>query len=214
MTQILEKRVTGLEDTLQEFIRESNRNFIRVSNSIIDLKLEMSDFKQEMSDFKDENRKTIAKMQEDQKNMNMQWGNLANKMGTMVEDLVFPNIAMLAEKYFDCPREPLDIMIRRYRKHSTKDKRKEFDMIAIYKDKVILNETKVSVRKDRIDEFVDSLPEFTEYFPEYAGLMIIPVMASLRISDNMVQYATEKKVYVMGMSGGYMDIYNPGLIIG
>ena len=34
--------------------------------------------------------------------MNQRWGNLVNKMGTLVEDIVAPSIRRLAREVFDC----------------------------------------------------------------------------------------------------------------
>ncbi|MDZ7260901.1 MAG: hypothetical protein ONB05_02115 [candidate division KSB1 bacterium] len=60
--------------------------------------------------------------------MNKQWGELANKMGTLVEDLVYPSFQRIFHEKFAMEIE--DLMIRRKRK--LKDGRlKEFDLISI-----------------------------------------------------------------------------------
>ena len=41
-------------------------------------------------------------MREFKKEMNKRWGELANKMGTLVEDIVAPNISGIAREYFGC----------------------------------------------------------------------------------------------------------------
>jgi len=40
-------------------------------------------------------------MKEDRKEMNKQWGNLANKMGTIVEDIIRPGIRPTLKRYFN-----------------------------------------------------------------------------------------------------------------
>lgn len=55
--------------------------------------------------------KFIEEMKADRKDMNKKWGDLANKMGTLVEDLIAPASGPVIEKYFGC--QYLDITERR-----------------------------------------------------------------------------------------------------
>jgi len=43
-------------------------------------------------------------MREDRKRMNKQWGDLANRLGTLAEDIVAPNIPRIVRDYFGCKR--------------------------------------------------------------------------------------------------------------
>ena len=56
---------------------------------------EMKDFKDEMKDFKDEMKDFKSEMNEFKTEMNKRWGDLANNMGTVIEDIVVPNIPRL-----------------------------------------------------------------------------------------------------------------------
>lgn len=100
----------------------------------------MKDFKDEMKDFKDE--------------MNKRWGDLANKMGTLVEDLIIPNLPELMKKTFDLG-EPDDVMVRRKKRIKKNDIRQEFDAILVYEEKklIVWNETKSNATKDSIKKF-------------------------------------------------------------
>ncbi len=218
MAEVLEKRVSKLEKAHMQFTREIRQIIDKLSNSTLKLHIEMRDFKDEMRDFKDEMRDyketaglRIEELQASHQKMNEQWGNLANKMGTLVEDLVFPNMLTIAVKYFDCPPEPEDMYMRRYRRNQITSKKREFDVITVYTGKVIINETKTSVTKEHIDAFLNVLSEINSYFPEFDGLEIIPVMASLYVKQNVVEYASQKNIYIMAMTGGYMSIINPNL---
>lgn len=145
---------------------------------------------------------------EDRKRMSRMWGELANKMGTLVEDIVAPNIPGIAKRYFEA--EELDIFAVRVRKRNVKDRSKvrEFDVIAIWDDKVIINETKSTPRMDYINDFIDVLKEITDYFPENEGKKIIPIFSSLYLSKEIVEYLTKKKVYAMAMKDDTMDLLN------
>ncbi len=191
-------------------IRKLSQEMSEFKDEMKDFKDEMSDFKNEMTDFKDEMSSFKRESEADRKRMNKQWGDLANKMGTIVEDIVVPNIAGVALKYFHCS-DVDDLMVRRFKRSRTdKSKKREFDVIAVCDDKVIFNETKATPRISYIDsfsEFIDS-GEFFEYFPEYKEKEIIPVFSSLYIRDDIVDYITKKGIYAMAMRDDTMDILN------
>jgi len=190
----LEEKVGRLESLLGQFI---------INNDVALRRLETS-----LEAFKDEMRAFKNEVNEDRKRMNKMWGELANKMGTLVEDIVAPNIAGVARRYFGA-EELEDFMIRR-RKRNTKDENKirEFDVIAVWDDKVIINETKSTPRIDYINDFIDVLKEITDYFPEYRDKQIIPIFSSLYLPEDIVDYLTRNKIYAMGMNDDTMDLLN------
>jgi len=190
----LEEKVGRLESLLGQFIINNDVALRRLETSL-------EAFKDEMRAFKDE-------VNEDRRRMNKMWGELASKMGTLVEDIVAPNIAGVARRYFGA-EELEDFMIRR-RKRNTKDENKirEFDVIAVWDDKVIINETKSTPRIDYINDFIDVLKEITDYFPEYRDKQIIPIFSSLYLPEDIVDYLTRNKIYAMGMNDDTMDLLN------
>ncbi len=211
------ERVDTLEDLakqtqlmIQNLSYEVSRTQITVNN----LGLEMREFKNEMREFKDEMRQDRKEMKEERKEMNRKWGNLANKWGTIVEDLVYPNIKNIAEKYFGCKKEECEDFILRRMKKGKGRKQKEFDVIAVYPDKVIVNEIKASAKQDYAEQFVNLIKDKTviyDYFPDFKGKEIIPVFASLEIPENILKYLTKNKIYGMAMKDDTMDILNPNL---
>jgi hypothetical protein len=195
----LDEKVSYLEDILQKVAYsqlETNMSLNRLSN-------EMREFKDEMSDYKDWSKKQII-------SMNRQWGDLANKLGTVVEDIVAPNIPRIAKVYFGCPE--VDYIAVRVKKRSMTDRsrRREFDAIAVCEKIFILNETKSSPETrdvDKLAEFVQS-GELFDYFPEYKGYRICPVFSSLYLDDSFVAYLSRKGVYALTMKDDTMEIVN------
>src|SRR3990172_3665830 len=161
-----------------------------------------------MRDFKEELRKDREEAKEERKKMNKQWGELANKWGTIVEDIVAPSVKEIAEKYFGCT-ETEDFMIRRF-KQNTKDKSKsrEFDVIAVCPEKVLVIEVKSTPKIDYINNFIATIQEVFDYFPEYAEKKLIPIFSSLNIPDNIVKYLTQNKLYAMATGDELMEIVN------
>jgi len=192
-----EERIERLENVMIELAEAQMRTHV----SLKKLSDEMQEFKDEMREFKEESRA-------DRKQMNKQWGELAHKMGTIVEDIVAPNIPRIAREYFGFG-EIEDFMVRRQvRNKKDRAKRREFDVIAVGENQVIINETKSTPRIDYIDQFIELLPQIEDYFPEYAGKKIIPIFASLYIGEDVVNYLTRNRIYAMGMGEETMELIN------
>jgi len=194
----LEYRVDTLESLLGQFI-------VHTDTALRRLEREMREFKDEMRGFKDRTEKMLTEQ-------NRRWGEIANKMGTLVEDIVAPNIPRIAREEFGC-REMDFFAVRVEKRDKERNITREFDVIAVCDEKVILNETKSTPRQGYLDEFVDFVKagEFFSYFPEYKGKKLIAVFSSLYLSESVVDFLSKNKVYAMAMKGDTMDILNPQL---
>jgi len=161
-----------------------------------------------MKDFKDEMNSYRQRAEADRKQMNKQWGELANKMGTIVEDIVAPNIPRIAKEHFQV-RE-LDFLAIRVRKRSSRNKsrRREFDVIAASDEHLFVNETKATPRPEYVRDFIRMLPEIRDYFPEYGDRKLIPIFSSLQIPDDLVAYLSKNKIYAMAMGDETMVLLN------
>lgn len=209
----LTDRVNGLEEALMklayaQFNTEMELQKLSKSQGILQQEMtsfkdEMKDFKDEMKDFKDETRAT-------HKEMNKRWGELANKMGTLVEDIVAPNVRRIAKEYFHCPE--LDFFAVRIEKRQPQapSQRREFDVVAVAGEKVFLVETKSTVRETYVTEYIKFIQngEFFAYFPEYDGKRLIPVFASLSVPPDKVAVLSRAGIYVMAMTDTTMDLIN------
>ena len=146
--------------------------------------------------------------EEEKRDMNKLWIEIVNNMGTLAEDIVAPNISGIAREYFGC--KDLDFFGVRIRKKNTKDasKVREFDVIAVCDDKVIINETKSNPKIEYINEFINVLKEIYDYFPEYKDKKVIPIFSSLYIPEDLVTYLTKNRIYAMAMKDDTMDLLN------
>ncbi len=213
-TEIVEK-FSVVEAALAEFIIQTSRSFNQLhremgefKNEMRDFKDEMREFKNEMGDFKNEMRDFKNESQRATKEMNKQWGALANKMGTLVEDIIAPAVRPVMKSFF---KEEITYRVVNVQKKDTaRDIRGEFDVIAASKSYLFLIETKSSPQKQHLAEFIEKkIPRFRELFPEFASLELIPVFSSLRFEDEFLEWATEAGVYLMAYrEWDYMDILN------
>ena len=146
----------------------------------------------------------------DRREMNKRWGELANKMGTVVEDIVAPSVRRLARELFECG----DLVYFGTRQTVTRDddrsRTREFDALYVGTRAVLLNETKSSPRCAAARAFVAFLRsgEFGGFFPQHRELPIVPAFSSLSIPDDMVTYLTRHGIYALAMGDEALQVLN------
>ncbi|MBI3814087.1 MAG: hypothetical protein HY279_06435 [Nitrospinae bacterium] len=212
MDTIIEERIDRVEIALERFINEMR-----------EFKDEMLDFKDEMSSYKyvvdrqieesERDRRAFQRemltfkeiVERDRKRMNKQWGELANKLGTLVEDIVAPSIPGVVKERFNIEID--DLMVRRKKKVEGFPE-KEWDVIAISPSLVFLNYTKSTLKPQDVDKFIEDIKIFKGYFPEYKNRGIIGILASLYIDESVIRYAEKNGLLVLGIGEEIMEILN------
>ncbi len=146
----------------------------------------------------------------ERKEMNKRWGELANSMGTVVEDIVAPSIRRLAHKVFDCGEQQYFSTRMSVNRSDDPSREREFDALYVGARAVLLNETKATARPDYAREFVQFLEsgEFALYFPELREVPIVPAFSSLSIPEDMVKYLTRRGIYAIAMGDEAMQVLN------
>ena len=215
----LYNKVDRLEEALIRLADAQTKTQAELS----EFKNEMSEFKNEMSEFREEMRLNLEKYEErsrrdleayraesrnEQRKLNQELGRISNKMGTIVEDLIYPATRPLISRYFNEDIDNIDIYSN-ISKRNNKNERDEFDIIAAASDKVFLVEVKSTMRDSYIKDFKNKISRFPDFFPEYKDKRLIPIMASLTMSPNTVHQLTKNKMYAMAYrEWDYMDILN------
>ncbi len=219
--EALSYRVDSLEALLGEFIVHSRTSFAKLSREMIsfknemkgftdemkDFKDEMKDFKDEMKDFKDEMKDFKDETKENHKQINREWGNLARKMGTVVEDIIAPAVRPAVRKYFGEDVVYFAINIRK--KIKALGLSGEFDVVAVGETRVFLVEVKSTPREQYLDDFLENIEKFRKLFPEYADMPLVPIFGSIRFEDDFIPLATARGIYLLAYrEWDYMDIVN------
>ncbi len=186
------------EAELREFKEEMRQYRDETRADTLAFKKEMSEFKDEMSDYKDENREQIRVM-------NRQWGQLSNKLGTMVEDLVYPSLTRIIQDVLGLETDRIWVRL----KQRLMDGRvKEFDAVALAGDLICLNSTKATLRSSDIDRFVKDIDDFREFFPEYDERPIVGMLATLAIEDSVLNYAEKTGFLALAVGDEIMEVKN------
>jgi len=200
----LKETTSELKNTTVQLSREMSESKAELERVVAQTRKEMSESKAELERVVEQTRK---EMSESKAELNKKWGDLANKLGTVVEDIVAPNIPTIAKKYFKV-EQIQRLMVNLYIESESLKKGKEFDLILVAKGLVILNETKTTVRQNYLEDFIQSLPEFFEFFPELKGRKLIPIFSSMSFTPPQLAYLTKHKIYAMSMSGDTMELLN------
>jgi hypothetical protein len=190
-----EERVDRLEVALERFITQTTAQMGEVNAGLLRLERNMDRLEQNS--------------ERDRREHNKRWGELANKMGTVVEDIVAPSLRRIVlddldfgEVEFFAPRVE--------KRHPVTGQAREFDVVAAGAKAVLLNETKSTPTLDRVEAFVEFVKsgQFFEYFPEYRGRVLKPVFSSLSIPESLVAYLTRQGVYAVAMGDEVMQVLN------
>ena len=151
-----------------------------------------------------------AEAARDRKKMNRRWGELANKMGTVVQDIVAPSLRRIARDELGCGDErSFSVTMSRVRSDDP-HRRREFDALYVGTQAVLLNETKSTALSEYAKDFVEFLKsgEFGLYFPEYRELPLVAVFSSLRLPDDVITYLTRNGIYAVSMGEETMQVRN------
>jgi ABC-type amino acid transport substrate-binding protein len=190
----VEERVDRLEEAIDRFVANVGVEFNKLYNSQMRTEAELRELKEE-------NRR-------DKREMNRKWGDLANKLGTMVEDLVYPSLPRVIKETLG--QEPQRIWAR-FKQRLPDGLLKEFDAIARTQDLVCLNSTKATLRSGDVDAFVTDIATFREYFPEYRDLPLVGILATLAVEESVLNYAEKQGFLVLAIGDEVMEVKNrPG----
>ena len=158
--------------------------------------------------------RTVQEMKQesarDRREAYRRWGELANKMGTVVEDIVAPSVRRLARDLFDGGDERYFATRVQVRRSDDPSRSREFDALYVGARAVLLNETKSSPRSEDAKAFAGFLQqqEFGRYYPQYRHLPIVPAFSSLSLPDDLVTYLTRRGIYALAMGDEAMQVLN------
>ena len=195
-TAVVEDRIDRLELLFERLMEQNAASLRSIEHAIEELKAEAARAREEAA--------------RDRKKMNRRWGELANKMGTVVQDIVAPSLRRIARDELGCGDERIFSVTMSRVRSDDPHRRREFDALYVGTQAVLLNETKSTALSEYAKEFVEFLKsgEFGLYFPEYRELPLVPVFSSLRLPDDVITYLTRNGIYAVSMGEETMQVRN------
>ncbi|QJA06585.1 hypothetical protein FVE67_07155 [Thermosulfurimonas marina] len=149
--------------------------------------------------------------EKDREWMRKKWGEMAQRLGTLTEDIFAPGIPYLVKRLgYKIKKRMLDVEYK-------KDGRcNQYDAIVVAEDKagkevVFVAEVKSQLRAGHFEEFRKKLKNLPFYEPEYAG-KIVPVLAAFKIPESLIAPANRRGVLLVRMGGEYLEPLNPEVL--
>ena len=149
--------------------------------------------------------KLSDEMRESRKTMDKRWGDLARKMGTLIEDIFIPSFDLAIEKYFGLTLK--DVMPRR--KVRKNEETLELDILAYAGEKAFVVEVKSSPdRVEYVHDFLEKLKILPDFIPEIKKYQVIPIYAALNMEKSTINLLTKNHIYALIMKGDILEIVN------
>jgi hypothetical protein len=149
--------------------------------------------------------------EEAKREWNRERGEIARKLGTVVEDIVAPSVPRVVAEVFGLPQQnPLEHFGIRMQRWS-EGERHEFDAVAAWPGYFLINETRSKLRPEEVPEFIETLRGARRFFPEYHDRKLVGALASLYLDPTLIRYIERQGIIVMGLGDDLMDAKNsPG----
>lgn len=139
-----------------------------------------------------------------------QWSELADKLGTLAEDIVAPGIPDLFKELFGVADLEMSALRVRRANRSTPGLSREFDYVGLGGGILLVNETKSTLRLKDILRFLRILGEIREYFPEAASCRVVGSLASMTIDPSLVAAGERRGLLMLGLATGLEVLNTPG----
>ena len=182
------------------------------NKSIIPASDEIWSILKEVSTIQRENRKELKEvfaiqkesnkeLKETRKLFETQWGKLVESLieGKLVELLKARGIAVrhTSQRIEVCYKKANDSMQRR-----------EFDIIAVNGEEVVVVEVKTTLTPDKTKYFLESLKDFKKYFPDYKSKTVYGAVAYLKSESEAHLFSQRQGLFVIRATGDSASIIN------
>jgi len=236
MSAVIEKRVDNLEELMAELIKagkeaeeRSKQADERLALHIADSQYRMNEFSQKIDYYvqrmeqrteqfsqridyyvqrmEERTEKFSQDMRESRREHRQEMGEIANRLGRLVEDAVYPGISKIFKDITGLEKSAIKESSIRVKKNDPTQR--EFDAVIIGGGYVLINETKSTLKPEIVKKFHSIMQdEIRAYFPEHIDKKFIGVVSSLYVDDSIIQQGSKLGLYVLGFRDDLMDVLN------
>jgi DNA repair exonuclease SbcCD ATPase subunit len=196
------------EREMAELKKEWDRRYEQKEKEMAKFREEWREYREkkekEMAEFREEWRKYHEKKDKEIEKLNKMWGDLVNKWGTMVEDIIVPGIPAVLDRRFNLQVKRL----LQNAKSKINGRSREYDVIVLAGDYVFVIYVKSTFREKHFEDFENALREFPEFFPEYKEYKLVPVISAFNFEEGTINKATKRRWLALQMGGDYLDFVN------
>ncbi|HAC64406.1 MAG TPA: DUF3782 domain-containing protein [Cyanothece sp. UBA12306] len=135
--------------------------------------------------------------------VNQQIGKLGNRLGEFVEWQVRPTaIRLFQERGIDIHELHAEVSVNR------PDGGLEIDLLVVNDTEAILIEVKSKLTQRDVDEHLERLAKFKQFMPRYRDVKALGAVAGMIVTNEVVNYAYRKGLFVLAQSGESVIILN------
>ena len=161
-------------------------------------------------------RESIAQLErnaeKDREWMRKKWGEMAQRLGTLTEDIFAPGIPYLIKKLgYRAKERMLDV------EYEKDGHCRQYDALVIAEDRegkevLFVAEVKSQARSEDFEQLKTLLEDLFKFKPEYVNKKIIPILAAFRIPGDLINLANKRGVLLVRMGGEYLEPLNPEVV--
>ena len=191
-----DKRFKEIEKLLNEKFQETDKQFKET-----DKKFQETDKQFKETDKKfletDKKFKEIEKQfQQTDKQIRKLEGFFTSQWGKLIEGMVQPAALKLFQKRGIEVNESMQrVVIKK------KDLQKEFDILLVNGDVVIVVEVKSTLKIEDVKKHIECLKDFHKYMPEYKDKRVFGAVAYLNCDEKSDKYAYRNGLFVITLTG-------------
>ena len=206
-SQNLEQYRAESSQNLEQYRQEGKKDRREASRNLEQYREEGEKDRRELAQDLEQYR---AEGKKDRRELARQLGDISNRLGRVVEDMIVPSLRRIAREELDCGEELFFAERITITHPQDPARRREFEGLYVGDKAILLNESKATVRPEYASDFVKFVQsgEFSHFFPEYEGRPIVAVFSSLYIPQEVVKYLSRHGIYAVGIGDTMMEILN------
>lgn len=219
---VITERVDRLEEALTKFMEQTsmilaaNREDIaeiRASNARTDRQLlvmqqQAEKDRQQAEKDRQQAEKDRQQAEKERKEFNRQLAGISDRLANLIEDMVAPNAPRVAQALFKDDEVQASAVRVRRRHPSDPGRNIEIDLLVVGRRHVLVCEAKSSVTAEKAAAFLEKMRLIPEFFPEFAGLTVLPMIASVAIESSLVAHLSRLHICALGFGDETMEILN------
>ncbi len=137
-----------------------------------------------------------------------QLSELNGNWGRFVESLVEGDLVGLLNRRGIGVNYTLSRLNASYALGDGRCREKEFDIVAVNGEEVVVVEVKTTLRSNDVKRFVDAMRDIARYVPDYGSKTVYGAVAYIRCESKSDKYAARQGLYVIRATGDSASIVN------
>ena len=204
---LLEERVETLEEVFASYMQNTAAMLAEMREARRQADRRMEDSGRRMDEFGRRMDGYASRAEQDRKDFNRRMAEISDSVGTIIEDLVYPNAERIFGQIFpdDAAVSIFPRAKRRRAGHSM-----EIDLVAAGERHIMLVEARHRLNTEDARELQAKLLPFPQFYPEYANHRVVLVLASIAIEESLRTFLSRQKIYGLALGDETMELVNHG----